>query len=891
MTTAPFRAALDDLRDGAWRCGVERLHRLAEGPAPVRSRVVRALARHLQDTPLEEVPTGGLAGAPELAAWLARALGHQSRTVAARIDRLAMAQPVGTALVALDGERGALVRLHVGWEAPSPIRPDEAVRDGYAAAQAWLGGGGSPPALVELPPFWVEPLTAERAHTVRGPSVGLGAAAAWVSLLTRQPLPHVCVWTGQLALLGTWRVHPVDPDTLTTKVNATRRLLRGTPLICPDGNREDAALDGILTHLVTGLADAAAFLPEPSGPAWLPAWTSPAPDAEDLDAPQFFVLHLLAAAGTPLPVSTIEAAFTASPDLGSHTAVEGHLRTLEARSWIRPTAVGAWELAATFAHTHAARPAAAAHRFLATRPDQSLSAWLERMLHAHRLAPDPDATDALRTRLADALENDRRGALRAVHDACLIGLTDELAAQLSTETTAGRVASLLTLLASAPAPVRSVAPALLVDDDLDLLLGLQATFEASLHVVQAAAAAAGVAPGKKEKSRQKARARFSLRPNIGELEDWLKALQKHKSPDTLPEPVRAVHAALFGRLSSDVLESTVRRFNQLHAPCSIADLRAPLDADPSLLDDLLVGVTALVQALVVARSDGFRLEPTTGGAPAALSLPGLSASADREGHRRWFFARGTIDGAPRQWAFDRAERLPVLPLPEASSGHAAPGRLPRPLALRARAVLRTRPQSHPPLAVVGAIDRFMGLVLRLAVLPLYAHVHSQGFKNNSAEQRLQAGGNHRLYFRALTGDLELAEPHASTALGRRLLDPTGRAILVFLIDGIERLQHAPGPVSEWSHEANRLHRAAVQLLRHLDHSIGTFAVDGTPLAGAGSIPVGAWTWHDGDGPPIELTGLLEPDDGGLARFLVQERTRKPDSRGTQVWCPSRPETP
>jgi hypothetical protein len=197
-------------------------------------------------------------------------------------------------------------------------------------------------------------------------------------------------------------------------------------------------------------------------------------------------------------------------------------------------------------------------------------------------------------------------------------------------------------------------------------------------------------------------------------------------------------------------------------------------------DQLAVGVLELLEGL-----------HQLGGAALAQQAAG---EADKEAllviaGDSWLLRRGLLDGKPRYWSFDRLR-------PEQPLAH------PQPRALSTLKQLNSPIDSFPTPLTLALLDLKRGelsatrhlvlldeathWLLRLAI-PEVATL-------NAASVR--AGGGHPRHKRSLLEAIQHDQsPHAF--LGDYLRASPGRELAFELIGALERLEHAPGPLSGW----------------------------------------------------------------------------------------------
>lgn len=166
----------------------------------------------------------------------------------------------------------------------------------------------------------------------------------------------------------------------------------------------------------------------------------------------------------------------------------------------------------------------------------------------------------------------------------------------------------------------------------------------------------------------------------------------------------------------------------------------------------------------------------------------------------WLFRRGVLDGQVRYWGWDRptdARRTPgqvstpvVLVDPTAQASSLCPfheqnlplDRLPTPIA---QALLALRRETSPLLRL-ALIDESLHWLLRLAI-PEASAAH------NLAKNAGWAQARHK---RSLLEAIQRDES-ATAALGAYLRAKPGGALAFRMVGVLERLEHAPGPLSSW----------------------------------------------------------------------------------------------
>jgi hypothetical protein len=844
---------------------------------------------------------GGLSTHPELASWLLAACAQRGETPkAAAVVCTPLPDSIGHALfpVAEATDQGRLLMLEVGWRdalGPPPDTGDDfrgavetARRCAFRAARCDDTEGAS--AL-----SWrVTPLPRD-AGPLEGDSVGLAALVAWTSWLHRTAPLTRRAYSGRLVNVGgRYEVKPVAPSTLAAKALAIDRIDPGIRVLLPGENANQWG-GRCRAEAFSGVSDVWRLFPagvrETSKRLGVGVCTRA---RVELDPEALATLAVLSASLTPMNDDTLEHLVEETLSRGAHDRRgQVHLPSILERLQSLDLCVSESRTITPRGEAHidldrAPRWCRAAHGALAASQRLPLAQQL-----AHHLRTGVDTGPAC---AAEAL----RGALEVDTVASLAQL-----AQFCDEHRPDHVIPIATVLMSAPAvpdPAASLAALMLVGLELppplsataravirgetwvEWLLGTQALFELVLHFVTEVASATGHIGADSA-------ARLSDRPSMGLLR---KALIEFVGPNSpTDQSAKVVWAALrasddASRLATD-LELATRTLNELHSGTGLTDLVLP--GSEAAARDRLGIVAPAIYRLVQAVTRGLRGEASLGtseqhghlalqvrDATCPLVLTG-TRSHQNSGVAERGWRRGTIGGHVRWWSFSSSFSSGGPPPPVATGGAPppSPGDLPLPLARVAIGALKTRRDGGSPLARLSAIDLALGVLLRLANAPSIAVAAAQPqarLSDKGTIFRALSRGNHRNHHALL---LDPASPQTplSDALRGAL-----NGHLLHLIDGVERHQHAPGPLSSWEPAVRSLDATLDDLLARIARdNLAEFVLGEQSLTGP-DMPRGL----NRTNAPQDLAALWPMfgiADGKLA-FLVDAALRSKGARRRQL---------
>ncbi len=736
--------------------------------------------------------------------------------------------------VVLGDGTGLMCVLRVGWKSVlgEPPACDAAFSEAVSDARRWcvrtLRHGVEPGEALGWSVLPAVPL--------EGGSVGFAALAAWSSFLLAAPLPGDAAWTGCLRQEGGGlAVARVPSETLAAKVAAVEHMGLAT-LHLPVHNRDQPSA-GLRVVPHAKVEDVAR-----EGLAF--AWRVPPPPpgthagVGELPPAAHRAMSVLEAADRPLPADVLSRAIF-HPSAWRHAAGIGTAHLHEA---LRPLGEAVRETEGGYrldpdAPITLGRHAdptweADAHRALADLVSDPVTGT-EHLALAGELA---QARAALRTLLEDPREG--RAVLERLEGRLGWDRVEALLVEIEPRGGPG-LARLGWAGLGLPWPFSRAAAGLFRSrEPTDALFATQALVECVLHGLAAVAVALRCTDREKNLER---------RPSVGDLaRAALELLQpggeQHAVRDALVRalaPERQRLAELGGRFN-----------DALHRPGSLSRLAASPTWASERLEGLLPDVTALVEALrrelapmaFGPRADAGEWDLVYAGG----SLP-LGRAVTTSGSGGALFHRGHLDGRPRYWSFESVESA----WPDGAPFHAtAP--LPAPLA-RVNAlpapvawVEAVRTRDATPIGRLARLDEHVAAVLRLAWFGAVVALPGRlAAPIRDSEHNWLTRMNHRnLLEEILT--CEGAEVPAAF-----LCREPARSAMFRLVDGLERLGHAPGPLDR--HEA---------LLTELEGWLSTLHVEApwsagelVALDGARWLSVMGTRPTDATQPPLDRPGV------------------------------------
>jgi hypothetical protein len=284
------------------------------------------------------------------------------------------------------------------------------------------------------------------------------------------------------------------------------------------------------------------------------------------------------------------------------------------------------------------------------------------------------------------------------------------------------------------------------------------------------------------------------------------------------------------------MDAATKTLNELHAGTGLTEL-VSTDAESVARERLgraAPAIHALVQRLTAGLTGRIRLGPNESRTHLLLHcddcdrpLPLTHARSIQmeDGTSMLAWRRGRIGEAERWWSLSSSRAWGGADLVVTGAPSPSPGALPLPLARAAVAVARARHQG--PLGQLAAIDLTLGVLLRLANAPAFATAGaspSEMLEHGSPIEKALARGNHRNHARVLTS----GAVHSPLA---ELLRGPVKGHVLRLIDGVERLQHAPGPFAVWASDIDALEATLDELLAEVAALGAPRLPGGEPLLG------------------------------------------------------------
>lgn len=688
---------------------------------------------------------------------------------------------VGEALFPVEhGGEGHVFAIRVGRHAKflAPAPCDAAFKGAVEQARDWFFTQEGDRLSWTVFPMPEIPLT--------GTSVFAAAVVAWQSLYFTVP-PNLggepVAWTGSPDLSqGTLKVGTVAQRSLSAKYRAVRNM--GLKALFAPARQCDA--EPFPLHGITGLAEIVqhAFGTEPRR-----GESERAPlVVRDLPRAALRALYVLLAADAPLSDEELR---TAVFHAGWSLPVDGDAPALDVavpplrQAGLVAHVQGGWiarrdassalgydpqlrrEAHLALAEAYAQEEARAAHRWLAPRSTAeappSLSTDLQRVGPAYallqRLAAIRESEAWVGERLCVVPHDSVGGVARLAWEARALG---------------GVFASVARRIFEA-------------QDTADVLFSLQALAETLLHTLAAAAVELRACTAQEVEELER-------RPSVGILTS---ATLRVTGPLGVAHPVRDALREALAPVATD-LQKLPSTFNEaLHDRGALEKL-AVGGVDASALAALVSRLGRVITALrSVLHADAFGPRGASGAwtlraRDAELPLGAAVRTGPDDGP---VFFRGALEGKPRYWALHSAQTV----WPAGAPWHACPpaimagvDRLPTPLA---RLVAAQQRRVDAPLRRLARIDAHLGVTLRLAwfaTLAAQPELHARSLQAEAARDpsaRWFAVMNHRNLWDQIRAH---AAPHDPA--GFLLQSPVRDAVLTVL-DGLERIGHAPGPLA------------------------------------------------------------------------------------------------
>jgi hypothetical protein len=393
---------------------------------------------------------------------------------------------------------------------------------------------------------------------------------------------------------------------------------------------------------------------------------------------------------------------------------------------------------------------------------------------------------------------------------------------------------------------------------LDRLLWLQAVVETFLHLLAACAIVDGCARRALQKPDD-----FALRPNLGDLCVAAASLSEPTSGDVHPFGLALAESGALDDANALRREFAEPLNRVLHEPFRWLDARSDVDGGP------LRDTVATIASHIVRRLEG--LGRTLTKFPFERHEDRWSIRLDADGTRRldlhgMLLALDAPDGAvlpcfyrgmlgpdvARYWALSSPARRYVRPnfagrlhdAPWSPEGRAALAAgesyqahwptpldhagiafqaLPTPLAQAVRGLQCGR---NDAIDTVAALDFLTAALLRLvwfAVWPTFGSAH----RLQGGDQKWLSRMSKRALFNALNTWTTRPERDArACSLSEHLLPADSGERILSIIDALERLEHAPGPLRREEHDF-----AAIEALLHDVLRVGPWAVGWTLVGG------------------------------------------------------------
>lgn len=767
---------------------------------------------------------GSLAGDRELHGALTRAWAARRNSPPLPPEVLLLFSPAapepGAALFPVVlGDTGLMRRLVVrprnGHHPPRHPVVDPAFLEALALATKVVAAALDQPVAAQEAgvSWWVEPDLPSNADLAGG-SVGLAAVVALTSFQLRVAPPSVDVYTGCLRAEGRGaRLVAVDAGTLHAKARAAARVQAGATgvrFFHPAGNHEPDTRSLEARPVRRGWAewldDAELF----SGEVQRARHRVEA-RATGISGDARCVLFLLLAAGEPLSAALLgeatpamraevqEGGATGLPRTGEDTAA------LRARDLAEPVEQG-WVASEVACARHPGQDDPlwyrAAHRALGRATGWPLADTPSRRALHLLAAGEPVEAAAV---LAAC---DERAAARALWFLRDSGVDPNRCSALVAALPEGAHADLLRIVhaASGLPPWLARLGRTLADheDWTDRLFTVQALVQAALHVLAVVALAEGQVD-------EQTRTELARRPSVGLLGRAAAALCAVPAPPSAAGRLLAQEVAAVAR--ANTFDELAKRLNAaLHEKLALVRLSGG-DEDGSRvhLRHLAPHAERLLGALARAAhagwdlrdldADSARFAAVVDGDPEALDLGDQLRRLDSAAAP--MFHRGRLGLRERWWSYEDCSTAwaPDAPLPPAVGPHLDLGALPTPLAIALVHVQR----GAPGLDQLAAVDLLLFSLLRLVAGPGLARALKEagGALAKPLDLRLSRMNHRNLLDLALAaGDPPFLWLHQGSA----------RELVEWLLDKVERHQHAPGPRQRWAAAAGDLAPRARALL-------------------------------------------------------------------------------